>query len=251
MTRLLSIVAIILSIVAIGVVLSKRQPPALKAVAAEAAQERDEARADAQPPGSDAAQRLRISSLEMTVGSLVRRVSALEKTPAAVRGGSVALKDDDRQQVERLRKEVDSLLTGEAIASDAGRKRFKEVLRTVQDEVFAERMQDAMVQIEKDRADRLKKLADEAQLSDAQQQNLQRLLDEESQKRQALLEQVRAGNNPPGAERGAMRQVRQQTDQAVQQVLDQGQYDKYQQMRQAERNAFRGGPGGGPPPPSP
>ena len=251
MNRWLSILAIVLSIAAIVLVLSNRAPDGAKVAAIVIPADRDEERAEAPQQNGDVALRLRLGTMEMTVASLVRRVSALEKAPAAKPGEPVTMKEEDRRQVERLRKEVDSLLTGEALASDAGRKRFKEVLRTVQDEVFAERMQDQMAALDKDRTDRLKKLADDARLTSDQQQQVAKLLNDESQQRRAIIDQLRSGQAQPGENRGAMRTLRQNTDEAARQVLDSSQYEKYQQMRQDERNAFRGGGPGGPPPPPP
>lgn len=194
----------------------------------------------------------RVKALEDTAVSLSSRVMVLERqagAPAGSTGGAagtppVAL----AQEVEQLKTEVRSLVAGEALNSEGGREYLKEMVRSVQDEMRTaqreERQQQwaqAQTQAQTDRSERIRKFATEAGLNYTQEQELTRRLQDEDTKRQALMDEVRAGNKNPRDIRQDMRTLRTQTDEAMQQVLSADQKAKYDEMRREDRGPMRQG----------
>jgi hypothetical protein len=240
MNRLLGILAVALSAVALGVTLlsgpcSSRPEPGTPKVADESQRPPSEL-TDA--PDSDA----RMASLESTVTLLVHRVSALERALSSrptAEGPAAA--PAQSQQLESLRADVDALLTGEPLDTEKGRQRLKEIVRSVQDEVFADRTQARTAAREEERAARLKRFAEEAGLSSSQSQDLTSLLDNETRQRRALLEQLRSGQGDRQQGFGEMRTLRQRTDESAKRILSADQYTQYEQLRQEDHR----GPGAG------
>jgi len=225
MARILSIVAAALSVLAVVIALTRS--PAAPEPAPEAKADRTDRADDGD----------RWNSVEQTLANLVRRVEALERAPrtVAARPGEPAAPADPeqrRKELEALRSDVDALLTGEALGTEEGRKRFKELVREAQDEVFSERTRERVTAREEERAVRLKKFFEEARLSQTQQQDLSKLLDEEAAKRRTL-----QGQRTPQT-REEMAQLRKQTDDAARRLLDNEQAKQYDQMRHEERRDY-------------
>ncbi|MFA6034932.1 MAG: hypothetical protein WC889_18675 [Myxococcota bacterium] len=250
MGKWLGILSVVISCAAVALVITNRGVER-KGPAEMAREDKTETPAERGAQDRDSADlRGRVASLELTVSNLMRRISALEKAPAQRAGEPGSAAEQDQKQVAQLRSEVDALLAGEALSSEAGRKRFKEMVRTVQDEVFQERGKERFNAFEKDRNDRLKKFADDAKLSNTQEQQVKTILDSESQQRRALMEQMRSGQGQAQGQvdiRTTMRNLRESTDQAAKGILSQEQFTQYQQMRQEERRGPWGGPPGGMP----
>ena len=233
MSKALAIGAAVLSVISLVVVLSRGDGGGGQAQVAPAAAERA-----AKPEiGADDA---RLSAMEMELTRLIRRVDALERASSPRPGEPAPAMTADQQarQLASLRSDVDALLTGEPMHTEQGRERLKEVVRSLQGEMFADRV----AQREQERSARLKKLIDDARLSGTQAQDLTRLLDDESQKRQAMMESMRSGGDlTPSAMRDQLRSLRQQTDDSAKSLLSADQFTQYQQMRSEDR----GGGGGG------
>jgi len=247
MTRWLSIIAIVLSLAMGMYVFTKRNPDAGKAGADETAQEHETAGADTPRGGGEgSAAPSRLASFENQLPALSRRVAAIEKAQQTGRLSVVAAPGDDvHRQVERIKGDVDSLLTGQALETEEGRKRFKDVLRTMQDELLAERWQERE---EQERQDKFKRFAAEVKLPPEQEQGLRQLLDDENQRKKTVLEQIRSGQGDGLTGRSAVRSLREGTDEAAKAMLTPDQYHRYMWMRQYERIDYGAKPFGGTPP---
>jgi len=240
MNRIAIVASVLFSVSALAVVVLRPSPAGDHALPAASGNGAPVARAVAggDDDGEDAESR--VVALERTVASLTRRVTTLEngRVAAGTRPGN-ALPSDD---LTTLRSDVDALLAGNALDTEAGQKRFKQLVRTAQDELFAERMQEHQTEHDRERADRLTKLAEEARLSAQQTQDLTRLLDDEREQRRALRDQVQAGERPRREVFAEFQALGQKTDDGARKLLDDEQYTKYQEMRQSDRPR---GPGGG------
>ncbi|WNG33602.1 hypothetical protein F0U61_08170 [Archangium violaceum] len=196
---------------------------------------------------------LRVKLLEDASLSLSKRLMLLEQRPVVSSdGGVVAVAPSLAAEVDQLRSEVRGLVAGEALSSEGGRQYLKEMVRSVQDDMRAEQrelrqqqFQQAQVQAQSERAERLRQFASEARLSYSQEQELTRRLQNEDAQRQALFEGMRTGNQSPRDIRQELRQLRDQTDKEVKALLDESQQAKYDEMRREERQGGRGGWGGG------
>ncbi|MBN2360202.1 MAG: hypothetical protein JXR83_12190 [Deltaproteobacteria bacterium] len=244
MNRAVVIAALLLSASALAVALLR---PALFGTSALESERRadDQASPRGAAVGYDADDaESRMAALERTVASLARRMTALEsgrpaQAGAGTRPGAAAADD----ALAALRSDVDALLTGSAIDTEAGQKRFQQLVRVAQDELFAERMQEHEAERARERADRITRLAEEANLSAQQTQDLTRLLDDERDQRRALRDNVRAGDRPRAEVFAEFQAIEQKTDEGARKLLDDDQYTRYQAMRQEERPR---GPWGGP-----
>ncbi|HEY3451439.1 MAG TPA: hypothetical protein VGK67_34085 [Myxococcales bacterium] len=255
MTKLLGIAALALSVVALGVSLTRGGgPPAPEGAASPPPVDRA---ARAEGGGQDDG---RLSQLELEISRLMRRVDALERAGVTRPGEPATAMTTEQQakQLQALRTEVDALLTGEPLGTEEGRKRLKDVVRAVQDEMFADRAQQREIQRDQERSDRLKKFIEEARLSSTQAQDLSKLLDDESAQRKAWSDARRAANGAGAGAAGEpvasgqqareqMRTLRQTTDATAKAMLSAEQYTQYETMRSEDRGGGRGGgPGAGP-----
>jgi hypothetical protein len=213
-----------------------------------------------EPPSSDASRELkelerRVKNLEDTSLSLSKRLMLLEQRPVVTSdGGVVAVAPGLAAEVEQLRSEVRGLVAGEALNSEGGRQYLKEMVRSVQDDMRNEQrearqqqFQQVQAQVQAARAERIRQFASDAKLSYSQEQELSRRMQNEDTQRQALMDAVRNGEKSPRDIRQEVRQLRDQTDQAVKAVLDESQQAKYDEMRREEMRELRGGgmgPGG-------
>lgn len=197
----------------------------------------------------------RVKSLEDTVVHLSSRLMELERRPAGAEGsGGVAGGAPPAalaQEVEQLKTELRSLMAGEALNSEGGREYLKEMVRSVQDEMRTAQRQErqqqwmqAQVQLQTERAERLRRFVSEAGLNYNQEQELTRRFQEEDTRRKSLLDEMRAGSKTQRDVRQELRALRTQTDQAMQQLLNEEQRVKYKEMRREESGGGRG-PGGG------
>jgi hypothetical protein len=196
----------------------------------------------------------RVKALEDTVVSLSTRLMALERRPAAPdgSGGAVASAAPAAlaQEVEQLKTEVRGLIAGEALNSQGGREYLKEMVLSVQDEMRTAQRQErqqqwvqAQTQAQTERSERLRKFASEAGLNYSQEQELTRRLGEEESRRQALLNEVSAGTKSQRDVRQELRTMRTQTDEAMQKLLSEPQWARYEELRREERGPRRSEPG--------
>ena len=231
MSKALPMAAIALSVISLAVSLTRGPEQAGEPTAPQPVVE------NADKPEPDA-QEAQLVSVEMELTRLMRRVEALERAGVARPGEPAAAMTTEAQakQLQALRGDVDALLTGEPTQTEEGRKRLKEVVRSIQDEVFADRAQERAAQREQGRAERFKKLIEEARLSSTQAQDLTRLLDDEAAQRRALMEARRsAGGGAAAGRRDQLRTLRQRTDEGAKSLLSEEQYGQYQAMREEER----------------
>lgn len=90
--------------------------------------------------------------------------------------------------------------------------------------------------------DRVARLQESLGLSNVQTRDLRTVLLDQEDKRDALFSSIRDGQGDPMSMRDSMRDLRDQTNTALQGILTADQYDSY---RETERDDFRGGFGGG------
>ncbi|MBI5542781.1 MAG: hypothetical protein HY901_02755 [Deltaproteobacteria bacterium] len=246
MAKALGIAAVVLSAAALVVALSRSAGGAPEAMAN--GQAREQIADQNEGSGVDDA---RLLSVEMELSRLARRVELLERAPAAPAGGAptaaaAMTSEEEVKQLKALRSDVDALLTGEPLGTEEGRKRLKEVVRSIQEEAF----QDRVAQRDQARVERIKRFVEEARLSSTQGQDLTRLLDEETKQRQALWEERRSAgqSDVPGGQprvREQLRALREKTDESAKNLLSADQFTQYKTMRSEDRGEQRGGGHGG------
>lgn len=184
----------------------------------------------------------RLEDVEWAVSRLTERTLALERArPSGASEKPVATEPvpADPQSVALLRQDVDALLTGEALATDAGRGRLKEVVRLLQDEIASERRKERAAAREVARQERLQQFFQEAQLSAGQEHDLTRALDEETQKRNALVAEGREGRRPREEVQKLTRQLRDLTQEQAKRILRTDQFVKFEEYRREERRTSR------------
>ncbi|MBI5543886.1 MAG: hypothetical protein HY901_08375 [Deltaproteobacteria bacterium] len=234
MARVAAVVSVVISLAALLVAWSGRAP-ALEGAPPEPG---NEASLESGGRGGDPGDwEARLVSLESTVANLVRRVQALERVPSAAAGAPAEAVEEWRRELSAVRSDVDALLSGEAVGTEAGSKRLKEVLRSLQDEVFAERAQERLAEHQRTEAERFRKFAEDARLSPTQREELSKRLEEEASKQQELRDQPRTPER-----REEFRAVRAGTDEVARRLLDSAQYSKYDQFRQQGDRRDRGLP---------
>ncbi|MCC6995885.1 MAG: hypothetical protein IT370_14850 [Deltaproteobacteria bacterium] len=247
MKRALTIAPIVLSAAALAVALLWR--PAASAPTRRPRVERPEPSDPAPGPPARSLADDETAELSWRITGLSRRLDALEKrvsSGGATTGGAGA-SAASAPELADLRSDIDALLTGQAMETQTGRARVKEIFRSVQDEVFAERAQERMTQREQAQAERFKAFVTTARLSAAQEQQLKAAMDAEQQRRTELMEKLRAAGPGQGGRQGfeEMRALRQSTDEAAKKILSEEQYSSYEELRQQGRGRGPGGPGGG------
>ncbi|NVJ03804.1 hypothetical protein HUW63_00895 [Myxococcus sp. AM001] len=194
----------------------------------------------------------RLKALEDTSISLSRRLMEVERRPTLTADGKVVASPPAAlaAEVEQLRAEVHGMVAGEALNSAGGRDYLKDAVRNVQDEMRNEQRaqrqqqwQQAQIQQQAQQQERVRKFITDARLNYTQEQTLTRRMEAEATKRQALMDEVRAGTKSMRDMRQALRTESQQTDQEMNALLDVAQRAQYQTLRRGDRRV--GGPPGG------
>lgn len=197
----------------------------------------------------------RVQALEDTATSLSRRLMVLEQQrPGAVPDGSGAAPGSLAAEVEQLRSEVRGLTGGQSLQSEAGRQYFKDMMRSVQEEMHTDQRQQRAAQfqarVQAQQAERVRQFVSSARLSSNQEQELNRRLQGEETQRQAVMDALHSGEKSPQDVRQELRQLRDQTDKDVKAMLDDSQRAQYDELRRQDLHSARG-PGGGPGGPGP
>lgn len=194
----------------------------------------------------------RLEALEDRTEFLSRRLTALERRPTGDGGTAQVAPETLALEVEQLRTEVRGMVAGEAIHSESGKTLLKELVKETQQELQTERRQEMMERfVEADREaqagreERWKQFVSDAKLTYTQEQAFLQAMGQESQRRSALIEEVRSGNRNPREVRREVRSLRRSTDEAVGQLLDEAQRARYEQMRDDEWRSQRQQRGGG------
>jgi hypothetical protein len=249
MNKGLGIAALALSAVALVVSLTRDGGAAPEPAPAEPATDRpDRAEVAAQDDG-------RLSSLEMELSRLMKRVDTLERA-GLPRPGEPAQAMTTEQQASSSRRCARTWTRcSRGAAGDRGGPQAAQggaplgAGRDVRRPGPAEGAQQAQ-----GRADRVRRFVEEARLSATQAQDLTRLLDDEAEKRRSLWDARRganaAGGQPGGVSPGQqmrdqMRALRAATDASAKSILGADQYTQYEAMRSEERGGGRGGGGFG------
>ncbi|MBI5547067.1 MAG: hypothetical protein HY901_24570 [Deltaproteobacteria bacterium] len=210
MVRVSSIVALVISVVALIVAWTGRAPEGQPV-------EEPSQRLGSKDDHRQVEERLR--SMELMISNLVRRAGDSSGAPTPEATGASVSDEELRKQVAVLRSEVDSLLYAERAGGDGGPQRMRH-------DASDERMRERFVVAEGARAKRLEKLVEDARLSPTQKQQLSALLETEARQRQKLGE--------PGPTTTQSRELHEKIDGEVRRLLDGEQYAKYQRMRKEE-----------------
>ncbi len=178
----------------------------------------------------------RVELLEDDNRALWDRVVQLERrSPTAP--GVAAAPAGLAAEVEKLRSELRSVMSGEVLTDEAGRGAIKELLREVQSDQQRERAQ----QVEERRREqavqqqqRWKDFAGTAKLSYAAEQKLNERLELETAERTRKMEQLRLGQATWQEVSEFLRTQRRETDSAMGALLDESQTQQYQQLRRSD-----------------
>jgi hypothetical protein len=226
MSRLLPLLAVILSAAALGMAISRP-----------ASQEAPAANPGAQNDDELVAFDRRIELLEETTQHLEQRLTELSRRPAAA-GGTAEAPAGIAHDVAQLRTEVRAMIAGEALQSEGGKAYLRDAVRGVQEELAAEerkarteRFAAAQAKSQVEQKERWKKFVTEAGLDYTQEQTLNRLLEAESTMRRQVMDQVRDGKKTFGEVRSELRASREQTDQSMKTAVNAEQFKKYTEQR--------------------
>lgn len=184
----------------------------------------------------------RVERLEKQLAWQASRPVVAGTAPAAAAPGAatapVIVQGANPGQVQQLREDVDALLTGEAISTEQGKARLRELISDAQRAQWAER------QVQRDERI-VSRLAESAHLSARQREDLTRALADERNGRNALIGGGRGGPGQPEEVRTQLQTLRAQTDQKMRSILDAEQYKQYEASRSFGRQrAGLPGPGG-------
>lgn len=236
--RLLSALALVTSLSALGLTLFRSEPAETKPV-------RERPEPPPAPVSYDEELDAKVSALEWVVSALGRRIETVETSisrgglPAAMPNQPARLSGDVGARVEALQKDVDALFAAGVLDTDHGRERVKEVFREMQDEIATDRFRAREEQREEQRKERFTRFAQGARLTGVQQQRLEGLLDSEVEERRALFEKMQSGSGDRREAFQELRALREKTDTAAREILPGDDYEKYREMRGAETG--RGG----------
>jgi hypothetical protein len=239
MSRLIPLLALVLSVAALAAALLRPAPTAEVAVERPAPHAEDEL----------AALDRRIELLEETAQHLEQRVSELSRKPVYPAGDSGTVPPGIALEVAQLRSEVQGMIAGEALQSEGGKAYLRDAVRGVQEElaneerkVRAERFAAQQEKAQTEQKERWKKFVTDARLDYTQEQSLNRLLEAEATSRRTVMDQVRTGTKSFGDVRTELRASREQTDKEMKASLSAEQFQKYTEQRRGDR---QGGGGGG------
>lgn len=246
MSRILPVLALLLSVAALAAALLRPGPA-------------PEARSEQPRPKSNdevAALERRVELLEETSEHLEQRVGELLRKPQAVlvtADGGSAVPPQLAAEVAQLRSEVRGMIAGEALNSEGGKAYLKDAVRGVQEELQqeerkqrAERFAANQTKRQAETAAQWKKFVTDARLDYAQEQALNKALEAEQKARQAMFDQLRDGTKTFADLRGEMRKTREETDTALKQSLTDDQFKQFTETRrEIQRNDVGGGMFGG------
>ncbi|MGV3619165.1 MAG: hypothetical protein ACO1OB_00030 [Archangium sp.] len=237
MNRALPIVSICLAVLAFGVALMPRgDPPPPAPIIEDTANDEE----------LDYLKR-RVEMVEDDNRALWDRVVMLERrTVAQGDGGFAAPPPGLDAEVAKLRAELRSVMAGEVLTDPQARDALKEVIREAEADAQKQRFEEMLARREKQVEESKQKWAGfitNSKLSYAAESKLNERLALEESERKKRMEQVRLGEQTWQEVSQYLRNQRRETDQAMNEVLDETQRKDYQQLRRDE-NGGRGGGGG-------
>jgi hypothetical protein len=181
---------------------------------------------------------------DKALAALRRRVAALERTATRLlglllsgRGGGPRADAGGwmKSELQGLRDDVDAVLTGEALDTEEGRKRLHELVKKAQkqsrERSRSERRKRWKKVFDFLVGEQLQKLAEDADLSQDQQDKLKKLINEEFERSRALRRAFRRGDKTAEEMITQSRKIRDEVDQKVKNMLSSSQYEKYQEQR--------------------
>lgn len=233
MNRVLPLVAVCLSLLAVALALVPRGDVAPPPMVLDAPDDND---------GELEFLRRRVELLEDDNRTLWNRVTALERRPAAT-GEAGTAPPSLAADVEKLRAELHSLMVGDVANSEVGRAAIKDIIREAQGDQQRERMvriEERRQQQQDEAKQRWKEFVSKSGLSYAAEQKLTERLAAEEAERTKKMEQLRLGEATWQEVAQYLRTQRKETDDAVTALMDDSQRRQYESVRRADGNGMRG-----------
>jgi len=196
----------------------------------------------------------RLAELEHQNDDLLLRIAALENRPAGEALARSPVEDGETAALRANSAELESLLTsfqGDAPVSDAFLARVGEAIEHIEAEEERQRTEEREQQAAERMEERLSELRVELGLSQYQVDEMRKVLSSAETQRTELWAAMRDGGGDRGSVRDQMREIRETSNSALSEVLDQDQYERYQETDRDRFGGFgrgggdRGGGGGG------
>lgn len=195
--------------------------------------------------GLDALQ-TKVAKLERENAELRDRVDSLELRPVAAHRdpaplSAAGLSPEDAEEERALLATLDDPA---APIPPALREAFEQTYRDIREQEAQERQREREQREAERISDRVKELAPELGLDQFQVGKMTDVLVNESVERNRMFSEMREGGGDFGDARQMMRDLRQQTTDALAQILTPMQLEQYQEQQNDRWGGF-GGPGGG------
>jgi hypothetical protein len=219
----------------------------------------DEATAEAptpEPPKVSKPDTKRLDQIETQLEHLSKKVSRIRtdlasggarKKKAAPARTAAAAQPPVGDEVVSLREDVDALLQGEALDTPEGQDKVRDLVKKAREEAEQERRQRREKFGKEMRAEWLQEFTENAGLSEDQAGKVQAVLDRQSQQWRTLRDSMRKGETSFSEMRKQMETARAGSDEELREVLDDDQFEKYQETRW-DRGPFGRGRPRRPPP---
>lgn len=236
MSRLVPIVSLVLSAVAVALAAWPKDAAVASVAAAE--QTRDD---DLELE----ALKRRVEAIDGDQRALWSRLLQLEQragsAPIALDAGVMTAPAQLAADVAQLKNEVRAVMQGEVLSDSAGRSAMKDLVREVEADFARERLarvQEQQQQRAAEQQAKWKRFFVDARLTSQQEQTLTQRLSAEDTARKAMFER---GTPPSREDFRTLRDQRRETDAVMLPLLDESQKQQYQELRRDEGS----GPGGG------
>ncbi|MDF1565946.1 MAG: hypothetical protein P1V51_23120 [Deltaproteobacteria bacterium] len=182
----------------------------------------------------------RVTRLEAEL-AVLRSKAGLPAAPAAEETGDApAAAPETQEAVHQIREQVDALMVGEVLETEAARERLKELVQETRRQEHAERMQRWQESRAEEVKEEVARLAEAHDLSNQQARDLTNLMNAEMAAMNDLFRQAQEGDRSHRELRGEIRTLRDETDASVKGLLNEDQFTAYEAMRDE-----MGGPGRG------
>lgn len=182
----------------------------------------------------------RAARLEKRVASLeaaVRRLVGIALTRAPAPGEKAGAPDPVllawiQDELKALRKDVDSSIGGETLATEEGRKKLKDLLRSVRKEERRERRERWQQVAQHLQREQLGQFSKDAGVDQATTDKIDGMLTSEMDKLRGLMRSFRSGEKDIPTAIAEARKVMDDTDTAARGMLTDAQYKAYEKMRE-------------------
>ncbi|MBN2722673.1 MAG: hypothetical protein JXR95_01235 [Deltaproteobacteria bacterium] len=170
----------------------------------------------------------RMRYLEKSLQQLVKL--GISRKDNSDRSSSPVL-SDSAEELKNLRKDIDAVLTDEALNTEEGQKRLKEILKKSRDSSRVERRKRFDKLFNYMLQERLKKLGEENSIPSDTLEKIDSSLSSERTSFRDLRKNFRAGEIEPSEFFRKTREMREKTNNSVKGMLSDEQYKAYMEMR--------------------